>query len=420
MNPNRFVPSIILLLGVLDLLVMLRMYVLLGRTVHRRAWRGLLFAWLLGTIGFCAVAAFHSILLGSTRNPVPRFYVAVQYIWHFLALPLLAVGLSLELIYQAAARSVRRARRKAPAGAADGQAEAPAMPAGAAVSQEAVEHSPVAVVSRRHFLTSTALVAAPIATAGLAGVSLSQLGKFRIRTFDLALPAVPRALDNYSITVIADVHVGVFSTPQMLQDIVAASNRLNSNLVLLPGDLINISHGDLPGALDMVSQLRSRDGVYLIEGNHDDVQGPEEFDEIVRRSGFNILVDEITTINAREYPFQLMGTRWIGQDEGRDASVAYTAGLRDPNIFSIMMAHHPHSWDPAADAGVPLVIAGHAHGGQIMLTPTIGAGPIKFKYWTGRYDRPGSTLVVSNGVGNWFPLRVNAPAEILRINLHPA
>lgn len=83
------------------------------------------------------------------------------------------------------------------------------------------------------------------------------------------------------------------------------------------------------------------------------------------------------------------------------------------------MAHHPDSWDEAAAFGLPLVISGHTHGGQIMLTKDIGGGPIRFKYWTGRYDKPGSTLIVSNGVGNWFPLRIGAPAEILKVTMHP-
>jgi len=92
---------------------------------------------------------------------------------------------------------------------------------------------------------------------------------------------------------------------------------------------------------------------------------------------------------------------------------------RDLTLFPILLAHHPHSWDEAAARGIPLVLSGHTHGGQIMLTPTIGAGPLRFKYWSGLYQKPGSSLIVSNGVGNWFPLRVNAPAEILHITLHP-
>jgi predicted MPP superfamily phosphohydrolase len=271
------------------------------------------------------------------------------------------------------------------------------------------------------------MMAAPVATASMVGAGLAQLGKFRVKSYDLALAGWPRDLDNYAITVIADVHVGEFSTQKMLDDIVQTSNRLRSELVLLPGDLINVSRADLPGALDMVLRLDSRDGVYLIQGNHDVIQGPDQFNYAVRRRGVNLLVDEAAIITARGVPFQLLGTRWMNA-WFRDGSVAYTAGLRQDGLFPMMMAHHPDSWDVAAAHGIPLVISGHTHGGQIMLTKTIGAGPLRFKHWSGRYDKPGpqglrpplSTLIVSNGVGNWFPLRIGAPAEILQITMHPS
>jgi predicted MPP superfamily phosphohydrolase len=204
----------------------------------------------------------------------------------------------------------------------------------------------------------------------------------------------------------------------MLDDIADVTNRLRSDLILLAGDIINISLSDLPSALDMVLRLNARDGVFMIQGNHDVIQGPDRFDHAVRRRGINLLVDQAATITARGVPFQLLGTRWTS-DWFRDESVSYTAGLRDPSLFAMMLAHHPHSWDAAAAAGIPLVISGHTHGGQIMLTDRIGAGPLRFKYWSGQYDGPDSTLIVSNGVGNWFPLRINAPAEILKITMHP-
>jgi hypothetical protein len=53
--------------------------------------------------------------------------------------------------------------------------------------------------------------------------------------------------------------------------------------------------------------------------------------------------------------------------------------------------------------------------------PELGAGPLLFKYWSGLYrNLSGASLVVSNGVGNWFPLRVGAPAEILKLTLKMA
>ncbi|MBU0639220.1 MAG: hypothetical protein KKB50_10180 [Planctomycetes bacterium] len=87
------------------------------------------------------------------------------------------------------------------------------------------------------------------------------------------------------------------------------------------------------------------------------------------------------------------------------------------DAFTILLAHHPHAFDRAAEAGIPLTLAGHTHGGQLMLGNDVGAGSVLFKYCSGPYRRGASTLVVSNGVGNWFPLRVNAPAEILHLTL---
>jgi predicted MPP superfamily phosphohydrolase len=52
-----------------------------------------------------------------------------------------------------------------------------------------------------------------------------------------------------------------------------------------------------------------------------------------------------------------------------------------------------------------------------MLNDQYGFGPALFRYWSGLYSKGASKLVVSNGVGNWFPLRVRAPAELLHLTL---
>jgi predicted MPP superfamily phosphohydrolase len=91
---------------------------------------------------------------------------------------------------------------------------------------------------------------------------------------------------------------------------------------------------------------------------------------------------------------------------------------RDGGAVPIVLAHHPHAVDYAID--VPLTLAGHTHGGQLMLTENMGFGPAMFRYWSGLYRRDDRALVVSNGVGNWFPLRTRAPAEIIHLTLRAA
>src|SRR5205807_1488472 len=139
---------------------------------------------------------------------------------------------------------------------------------------------------------------------------------------------------------------------------------------------------------------------------------PTEFDGRVKASGIPFLLDESTVITVRGVPVQLLGLSWTRiYGKGRDAAIATSVQRlleqRVADAFPILMAHHPHAFDAAASAGLPLTLSGHTHGGQLMLNEQLGFGPALFRYWSGLYERGQSKLIVSNGIGNWFPLRLN-------------
>jgi predicted MPP superfamily phosphohydrolase len=197
----------------------------------------------------------------------------------------------------------------------------------------------------------------------------------------------------------------------------------------MTGDLINSSLADLAGALDAVKRIDSRFGVHTIEGNHDLFDDAREFDRRVKAAGIPLLVNEAQTLNVRGVPVQILGLPW-GRGDGRlrgaggDEALAETMprllAQRQPDAFPILLAHHPHAFDLAAEANIPLTLSGHTHGGQLMLSRNVGFGPLMYRYWSGFYRRGNSQLLVSNGVGNWFPLRVHAPAEVLHVTLRRA
>jgi predicted MPP superfamily phosphohydrolase len=225
---------------------------------------------------------------------------------------------------------------------------------------------------------------------------------------------------------VSDMHAGRFTRSAILREMTGAVNDLRSELVLVTGDLINGALHELPEGIDAVRRLDARSGVYMIEGNHDLFQGREPFESRVKASGIRLLVNETEQLTVRGHPLQLLGLRW-GRPTSRpyqpsdDASIAASfeelLALRDPEAFPILLAHHPHAFDPAATAELPLTLSGHTHGGQLMLNAEMGFGPLMFRYWSGHYTRGDSHLIVSNGVGNWFPLRTRAPAEIIHITL---
>jgi uncharacterized protein len=386
---------ILFLFIAMDLYVWLRLDRPLRSLRRARFWRILLAIIMPAVIAFAFLSLARKATVGRSHSLIPQWLPASAFIWHFLVLPVTVITLLVSSLIRKLT-----AQKSAPAAA----------PLPAPVETEAP------LWSRRNFLAASALLGPPLAAGALTGIAMDQLGSFRTRRFDLSFPTWPAALDGFTIAVVADVHTGVFSTPKMLSDIVDVTNSLNADLVLLAGDLINISHADLPVALDMATSLHGRYGVYMVQGNHDVMQGRERFNDSCRLRGVDLLVDELVTLTPKNIPFQLLGTRWPFMGE-IDESVSALAKLRDPSLFSILLAHHPHSWDQADIEGIPLTISGHAHGGQIMFTDNIGAGPLRFKYWTGLYEKPASKLLVSNGVGNWFPLRVNAPAELVHITL---
>jgi hypothetical protein len=265
--------------------------------------------------------------------------------------------------------------------------------------------------------------------AGTAAYALGQLRELRVRRIDVPIRNLPPALDGLTIAQVSDTHIGKFTRAGVLNHVIETTNQLRADLVVFTGDLIDLSLEDFPAGVDLIHRLDPHEGMVMIEGNHDLIEDPHEFESRAKSAGLPILLDDATTIRVRGVPIQFLGIRWGKPEDGPRRissnavirqSVTQVLSRRDPGAFPILLAHHPHAFDPAIDAGIPLTLSGHTHGGQLMLNERLGAGPIMFRYWSGLYQHGDSSLVVSNGAGNWFPLRINAPAEITHLTLHVA
>jgi predicted MPP superfamily phosphohydrolase len=363
----------------------------------------------LATIFIVLQIAGISILLASRfgglgwESYFPRPILAMVYIWHLLlVIPwLLFVGvIQFCKGIQALARWITRARPR--------------------------RHAGDEGISRREFLTTAMTLAPVVLTGGAALASESELDRFRVRSLELKLPTLPPQLDGLTIAHVSDTHVGRFTRANVLAQLVDDVNKLNADLVLMTGDLIDFSIRDLPAGIESMKALRSKHGTYLCEGNHDLFQDAEQFRRTVLKSGLALLRDQQLTLPIRGVRLQLLGLSWVAghrvarehAEAGMKEQMARMRRELDEHAFPIVLAHHPHTFDYAQ--GFPLMLAGHTHGGQLMLNETTGFGPWFFRYWSGLYKKEGRTLVVSNGVGNWFPLRINAPAELLHLTLRRA
>ena len=374
-------------------------WVFAARLSRRPLWRNL-------TALFMGVqmAGFLLIVCGRVaRDGVERWMPKVAsvavFIWHFFGLGLFLIGGALLLPVMVAMLAARVA----------------------GFGRKRAEPAPGAM-SRREFLGVAAATVPPVITLSITTVAMAQLRSFRVRSFDLPLPGLPPDLDGLVIAHVSDIHVGRFTSGRVLREMIERVNGLRADLVLMTGDLINDSLSDLSEGIALVRAMQARHGLCMIEGNHDLIDNAAEFERRARESGIPFLLDESSVIDVRGCPVQLLGLRWRGFPHGmRDPVIAASTrallGQRRPDAFPILMAHHPHAFDAAAEEGIPLVLSGHTHGGQLMWNEQCGFGPAMFRYWSGLYRRGNSRMIVSNGIGNWFPIRVNAPAELVRITL---
>jgi len=384
----------------------------------RRAlwWRLLISLFMGGQITLVLWILSGRFLADSSLARPPQILSAAAYLWHLLVLPLTWIVVAttglLFWLWRSGRRLARRTTWRQDASAAVGPGPLPPTapsPAGSAGEP----------ASRRHFLGMvTAVTPALLTCAGMA-YSRTQLSQFRIRPLGVSLPGLPPELDGLRIALVSDLHVGTFTNGQTVKRIVEETSRLDADLVLLPGDLINNSLADLSEALDAVSNMQSRHGAYLCVGNHDLIDNGTEFVRRVK-ARVPLLVNESRVIPIRGQLVQLLGLPWSLDEHRIATSVRQLSGQIAPGTFPILLAHHPHAFDAAAAVGIPLTVSGHTHGGQLMLGDSVGFGPLMYRYWSGLYRKPEhneAALVVSNGVGNWFPLRTGAPAEIIHLTL---
>jgi uncharacterized protein len=385
----------------LMIVVDLACWLLAVRLTKSRVWRSVI-----GVFLAAQVVALASAMAGfDWPSHVPRGVLMTVMVWHYLGLALL---LPLAAVWGCAwaKGTVVRMRTRHQATPAAGPA-------------------PADRLTRREFLGAAAAIAPPLLTFGFTGVALARLDSLRVRRFTLAIPTLPRALDGITIAHLTDLHLGRLSNTRAVRALVNRANALRPDLVLWTGDLIDYALSDLAEGIALVKAVEGRYGVWLTEGNHDLADDEDEFRRRVKDSGLPLLLDESALASVRGYPVQIFGLRWMsGPDPQRDRVTAQQLRQvlrhRQPEAFPILLSHHPHAFDAAVKADLPLTLTGHTHGGQLMLDPRHGLGSVMFRYWSGLYRRGRSQLIVSNGLGTWLPARINAPAEIVHITLRCA
>jgi len=224
---------------------------------------------------------------------------------------------------------------------------------------------------------------------------------------------LPPALAGLRVGLITDIHRSTFVSHDDVARAVTALMGETPDLVVLGGDYV--TWGDrayVRPSAEALAPLTAPHGVFGILGNHDD---DHDMPAALGRHGFQMLKDARTRLVIRNETVDLVGIRYWTK---RQIDIA--ALTRDAAPMTILLAHDPRRLTEASALGVPLVLSGHTHGGQVVL-PVLGAiAGQKFPVVAGIGRRERTTMFVSRGVGTvYVPVRINCPPEVAVLTLQP-
>jgi predicted MPP superfamily phosphohydrolase len=267
-----------------------------------------------------------------------------------------------------------------------------------------------------HASVDTALVSALVASAAGAALSLHQ--RPRIRRRDVEIEGLPEAFDGYRIAQISDLHCGPFASGRRVGRWVAATNRLEADLVAVTGDLIASGSAFVGVVATALGGLRARDGVFAAMGNHDYFGDGEAMVRALEAAGLTVLRNRGVELQREAAAIYVAG---VDDTWSRRHDLPRALAARPDGMPSVLLAHDPALFPEAVEQGVDLVLSGHTHGGQVavpLFARRLNLARIITQFTSGAYRSGSTTLYVNRGLGTTGPpVRLAVAPEIAVLTL---
>lgn len=216
-------------------------------------------------------------------------------------------------------------------------------------------------------------------------------------------------MDPLRIAHLTDLHVGRVTPMKVQMAAVELVNRAEPDLVLVTGDFVCHSQVFLSDLEEVMRAIRAP--VFGVLGNHDYWSGASSVRRSLRSAGVELLDNANTVLSLRGQSLQLVGLddAYTGHADREKA----VQGMRR-DLPTIGLSHIAEEADALYPHGIPFVLSGHTHGGQITLARLheLALGKIAgHKYIHGLYgsrkkESPGAVYVGAGIGAAVMPLRI--------------
>ena len=229
-----------------------------------------------------------------------------------------------------------------------------------------------------------------------------------VREVNISLAGFPEEIKIVHIT---DAHgLGMPNDGRLMR----AVRSFAPDVIALTGDMIDEATTDFTPVLTAVTDLSAVAPVLFVPGNHERANPKgETFIRLLSVAGATVLLNDAVLVNE----ISICGVDDINFSLHDIPSALATYGRCD-----VLLSHSPEIYKSINESNIPLVLAGHTHGGQVRL-PILGAmfvpgGNIPEHLMRGIAKDGNTTFYVSVGLGTRLvPIRFMSRAEISLITV---
>jgi predicted MPP superfamily phosphohydrolase len=238
----------------------------------------------------------------------------------------------------------------------------------------------------------------------------------RVTRLTVPVDKTAGSLSSLRIAVASDVHLGNVYGRKTLERMIDTINAQHPDIVLLPGDIFDGNPETVikNGWGTEFDRLKTKYGVYFVNGNHERLRDGEEKTpaiDYLTSHGVRPLLDTVVLIDGS---FYVAGRKDRSSRSRKTMPELLTE--TDSRLPVILLDHQPYNLEEAEQAGVDLQVSGHTHRGQMWPLNYITANI--FEQDWGFLQKGKSNFYISCGVGTWGPpIRTSGYSEIVVIDM---
>lgn len=196
------------------------------------------------------------------------------------------------------------------------------------------------------------------------------------------------------IVMLSDLHLGYHNPRKELARWVDLINAEKPDLILIAGDIIDMSMRPLVEE-NMAEEMRRLEApVYACLGNHEYYSSEPLAELFYRDARIHLLRDTCA---------EVAGLCIIGRDDRTNLhrkSIAQIVAECPPrHSYTILLDHQPYHLEEAEQAGVDFQLSGHTHRGQVW--PISWITDALYECSFGAHQRGKTRYYISSGIGIW-------------------